>query len=285
MKVLVTGVRGQLGHDVMKELAARNMTAVGTDINDFDITDFQATETFITHVHPDVVVHCSAYTAVDKAEDNSDVCIAVNVTGTKNIALVCKDIGAALVYISTDYVFSGIGEIPYEVTDIPDPLSVYGKSKMEGEKTVKELMSRFFIIRTAWAFGANGNNFVKTMLRLGRERDTVSVVSDQCGSPTYTPDLARLICDMIETDKYGIYHATNEGFCTWAEFAAEIFRQAEYPTHVNFITTAEYPTKAVRPANSRLSKKALDEAGFKRLPDWKDALTRYLKELKSLDAV
>lgn len=282
MKVLVTGVNGQLGYDVMKVLQVRNIECLGVDIEDFDITDAKATSLFITNYRPDAVIHCSAYTAVDKAEDNPEICKAVNGQGPRNIAAVCKEIDAKMVYISTDYVFPGTGEKEYEVNDPTGPLGAYGQTKLEGELAVKELLIKYFIVRISWVFGKNGNNFVKTMLRLARERSEVSVVCDQIGSPTYTADLAPLLCDMVDTEKYGTYHATNEGFCSWAEFAQEIFKQAGYTTKVNFIPTSEYPTRAERPLNSRMSKRSLDKAGFLRLPMWKDALKRYLKEIEVL---
>ena len=280
MKILVTGVKGQLGYDVMKELNKRNIECLGVDIEDFDITDKGATTAFIKNYHPDCVIHCSAYTAVDKAEDNLDLCSKVNGEGPRNIARACKEIDAKMVYISTDYVFPGIGEHAYEVDDPTGPLGAYGQTKLDGELAVKELLTKYFIVRISWVFGKNGNNFIKTMLRLGKERNEVSVVCDQIGSPTYTADLAPLLCDMVATEKYGTYHATNEGFCSWAEFTQEIFKLAGCSTKVNFITTSEYPTKAKRPLNSRMSKKSLDEASFNRLPSWQDALDRYLKEIE-----
>lgn len=279
MKVLVTGVKGQLGYDVMKVLEARNMECLGADIEDFDITDAQATSVVIKNYHPDAVIHCSAYTAVDKAEDNAELCRAVNVQGTRNIAAACREIDAKMIYISTDYVFPGTGGHEYEIDDPTGPLGVYGQTKLEGEHAVRELLAKHFIVRISWVFGISGNNFVKTMLRLGKERSEVNVVCDQIGSPAYTADLALLLCDMVVTGKYGTYHATNEGYCSWAEFAQEIFRQAGYAAKVNFIPTSEYPTRAKRPLNSRMSKKSLDEAGFSRLPDWKDAVKRYLGEI------
>lgn len=279
MKILVTGVKGQLGHDVLKELKLRKIDCLGADKEEFDITDARATSRFIKKYRPDAVIHCSAYTAVDKAEDEPEICMAVNAGGTRNIASVCKEIDAKMIYISTDYVFPGKGSKDYDVDDPTGPLSVYGKSKLEGELAVRELLQKYFIVRISWVFGKNGNNFVKTMLRIGKEREVVNVVCDQIGSPTYTADLAKLLCDMVTTEKYGIYHATNEGFCSWAEFAEEIFKLSGYPTKVNPIPTSEYPAKAVRPLNSRMSKRSLDEAGFGRLPDWHDALARYLNEL------
>lgn len=279
MRVLVTGVKGQLGYDVLKVLQSRNMECLGVDIEQFDITDAKAASDFIKDYHPGMVVHCSAYTAVDKAEDDRERCMAVNVGGTRNIAAACSEIEAKIVYISTDYVFPGTGDSEYDVDDPTGPLNVYGKSKLDGELAVRELTYKHFIVRISWVFGKNGNNFVKTMLRLGKERSEVNVVCDQFGSPTYTADLAELLYDMVTTEEYGIYHATNEGFCSWAEFAQEIFRQAGYPTRVNPIPTSEYPTRAARPQNSRMSKKSLDDAGFRRLPPWQDALARYLKEI------
>lgn len=279
MKILVTGVKGQLGYDVIKVLNRRNIECLGVDIDDFDITDFDATQKFIKNYNPTAIIHCSAYTAVDKAEDNKELCRLVNFQGAKNIALVCKEIDAKMIYISTDYIFPGVGDLEYEINDEVAPLSVYGQTKLEGEIAVKDILNKYFIVRISWVFGKNGNNFIKTMLRLGKEKQEVNVVCDQIGSPTYTADLAVLLCDMVITNKYGIYHATNEGFCSWAEFAQEIFRQANYNTKVNFITTDMYPTKAKRPENSRMSKKSLDLNGFNRLPDWKDALSRYLKEI------
>lgn len=281
MKVLVTGYKGQLGFDVVKCLERRSIECIGTDLSKFDITNEIQTERFIKEYAPDIVVHCSAYTAVDRAEDETEACYAVNVEGTRNIAKVCRDINAKMVYISTDYVFPGMGEKFYETDDRKAPLSQYGKTKLQGEEAVQSLLHKYFIVRISWVFGKNGNNFVKTMLRLGKEKEKISVVSDQIGSPTYTKDLAELICDMIATDKYGIYHATNEGTCSFAEFAEEIFKVAGCTTVVQHIKTSEYPAKAERPLNSRLSKTSLDYNGFKRLPDWKDALKRYLVEIEN----
>lgn len=280
MKVLVTGVKGQLGYDVIKSLNSRNIENIGAGREEFDITDLEKTREFIVNSNADVVIHCAAYTAVDRAEDEQELCETVNVIGTKNIATVCKEIDAKMVYISTDYVFPGTGEAFYEVDDATGPLSVYGKTKLQGEELVKSILDKYFIARVTWIFGVNGSNFVKTMLRLGKERDVINVVADQYGSPSYTADIAPLLCDMIMTEKYGTYHVTNEGICSWAEFTEEIFRLAGYDTKVNHITTEEYPTKAVRPKNSRLSKEKLVENGFYKLPDWKDALARYLEELK-----
>lgn len=277
MKVLVTGIKGQLGHDVMQCLAKREIESVGADIEEFDITDFKATRDFIVEVKPDVVIHCSAYTAVEKAEDDMELCMAVNGTGTKNIAAACKELDSKMLYISSDYVFPGVGENFYEVTDTPNPLGKYGETKQAGEEAVKKLLDKYFIVRTSWVFGKNGSNFVKTMLRLGKEKKEIHVVNDQIGSPTYTKDLAPLLCDMILTEKYGIYHATNEGICSWAEFAEEIMKIGGLDAKVNGISSEQYPSRVTRPKNSRLSKKSLDENGFKRLPDWKDAVKRYIE--------
>lgn len=277
MKVLVTGIKGQLGHDVMQCLAKREIEAVGADIEEFDITDFKGTRDFIVAVKPNVVIHCSAYTAVEKAEDDMELCMAVNGTGTENIAKVCKELNNKMLYISSDYVFPGVGENFYEVTDIPNPLGRYGKTKQAGEEAVKKILNQYFIVRTSWVFGKNGSNFVKTMLRLGKEKKEINVVNDQIGSPTYTKDLAPLLCDMVLTEKYGIYHATNEGICSWAEFAKEIMKIGGLDAKVNGISSEEYPSRVIRPKNSRLSKKSLDENGFQRLPDWKDAVKRYIE--------
>ena len=281
MRVLVTGYKGQLGYDVVKELTKREIESKGVDIDDFDITDYEATSNYIQGYNPDIVVHCSAYTAVDKAEENIEVCRAVNVDGPKNIAAVCKELDCKMVYFSTDYVFPGVGEEFYEVDSKTGPLGQYGMTKLEGELAVTDTLEKYFIIRISWVFGINGNNFIKTMLRVGKEHDVVSVVDDQIGSPTYTVDLAKLVCDMLVTEKYGTYHATNEGICSWAEFTEEIFRQAGYDTKVKHVTTEEYGAKAPRPKNSRMSKKSLDDAGFDRLPDWKNAVGRYLVEMSN----
>lgn len=279
MKVLVTGVKGQLGYDVMAELAKRNIEAIGVDIDEMDITDKISVEKVIGEAAPDVVVHCAAYTAVDAAEDNEALCRRVNAGGTRNIAEVCKKLDCKMVYISTDYVFDGQGTRPWEPDDERHPLNVYGQTKYEGELAVQENLSKYFIVRIAWVFGKNGKNFVKTMLKLAETHDKLTVVNDQFGSPTYTYDLARLLVDMIQTDKYGIYHATNEGICTWYEFACEIFRQAGVKIEVTPVPASEYPTKAKRPENSRLDKSKLTENGFERLPSWQDALRRYIKEI------
>ncbi|MDD3242503.1 MAG: dTDP-4-dehydrorhamnose reductase [Eubacteriales bacterium] len=280
MKVLVTGVKGQLGYDVCKVLANRGIEHRGVDIEDFDITDAAAVEAYLSAYRPDAVIHCSAYTAVDRAEDDAALCARVNGEGPRNIARACKKLNAKMVYISTDYVFPGEGEHCYTPDDPTDPGSVYGRTKLAGELAVRELLEQYFIVRISWVFGKNGKNFVKTMLRLAQDHAELTVVCDQIGSPTYTADLAPLLCDMIETEKYGVYHATNEGICSWAEFAQEIFRQAGLGTIVHPIPSSEYPAKAKRPLNSRMSKDKLEEAGFSRLPTWQDALSRYLKEIQ-----
>lgn len=302
MKVFVTGVAGQLGHDVMNELASRGYVGVGTDLAEsyygiqdgtyvttaeyvsLDITNSEAVMDTIKSVKPDVVVHCAAWTAVDLAEDEDkqEKVKAINVGGTQNIANACKKIDAKMVYISTDYVFDGQGTTPWQ-PDCKDykPLNVYGETKLGGELAVSNTLSKYFIVRIAWVFGKNGNNFIKTMLNVGKKFDTLKVVNDQIGTPTYTYDLARLLVDMIETDKYGYYHATNEGgYISWYDFACEIFKQVGYTNTVIPVTTKEYGlSKAARPFNSRLDKSKLVENGFKPLPTWQDALKRYLKEL------
>ena len=280
MKVLVTGVKGQLGYDVVNELNKRGHVAIGTDIEEMDITDAASVDTVIKENTPDAVIHCAAYTAVDAAEDNVELCRKINADGTQNIANVCKELDIKMIYISTDYVFDGEGERPWEPDDERTPLNVYGQTKYEGELAVQNTLDKFFIVRIAWVFGVNGKNFIKTMLNLGKTRDSLTVVNDQFGSPTYTYDLARLLVDMVETDKYGIYHATNEGICTWYEFACEIFRQAGMNVKVSPVLASEYPAKAKRPSNSRMSKERLTESGFEKLPTWQDALGRYLKEIE-----
>jgi dTDP-4-dehydrorhamnose reductase len=279
MRVLVTGFNGQLGYDVVKRLEELNIEVKGTTRNNFDLTNEIETKEFIRNYKPDVVVHCAAYTAVDRAEDEKELCYSVNVMGTRYIAEVCRDIEAKMVYISTDYVFDGEGEEPFEVTDKPNPINYYGQTKYEGELEVQKVVDKFFIVRISWVFGSNGNNFVKTMFRLGKERDEISVVSDQIGSPTYTYDLAKLLVEMIQTDKYGIYHATNEGFCSWYDFVCEIFKQAGIDVKVKPIKTEDYPTKAKRPKNSRLSKSEINKSEFNRILNWKNSLERFLLEL------
>lgn len=283
MKVFVTGVKGQLGHDVMNELARRGIEAVGADVDEMDITDPDACRRVITEAGPGAVIHCAAYTAVNEAEKHPELCMKVNAEGTRNIAKVCRELDIKMMYISTDYVFDGQGTRPWEPDDAREPLNVYGQAKYEGELAIEELLEKYFIVRIAWVFGVNGRNFIKTMLRLGKERGAVSVVDDQIGSPTYTFDLARLLADMIQTEQYGRYHATNEGLCSWYEFAVEIFKQAGMESvSVTPVSTeaytAMYPGQARRPMNSRISKDKLEEKGFKRLPPWQDALRRYLEE-------
>lgn len=284
MKALVTGVKGQLGFDVVNELKKRGYDAVGVDIEEMDITDAESVNRVITDAAPDVVIHCAAWTAVDAAEDEENIpkVRAVNVTGTQNIADVCKKLDCKMIYISTDYVFNGQGTEPWQ-PDCKDyaPLCVYGQTKLEGELAVSKILDKYFIVRIAWVFGKNGNNFIKTMLNVGKKYDTVRVVNDQIGTPTYTYDLARLLVDMAETEKYGYYHATNEGgYISWYDFTCEIFRQAGYTTKVVPVTTEEYGlSKAKRPFNSRLDKSKLAENGFKLLPSWQNALERYLKEI------
>lgn len=303
MKVFVTGVCGQLGHDVVNELIARGYEAVGSDITEkyngmddgsavvsvpyeqLDITDSEAVKMVLTKVKPDAVVHCAAWTAVDNAEDeeNRAMVYAINSDGTRNIAQVCKELDCKMIYISTDYVFNGEGTEPWQ-PDCQDyaPLCVYGDSKLKGELAVSETLEKYFIVRIAWVFGKNGNNFIKTMLRVGKKYDTVRVVNDQIGTPTYTYDLSKLIVDMCESKKYGYYHATNEGgYISWYDFTKEIYRQAGYTINVVPVTTEEYGlSKAKRPHNSRLDKSKLTENGFELLPTWQDALSRYLKEIE-----
>lgn len=280
MRVLVTGVKGQLGYDVVNECKKQGIEPVGVDIEEMDITDEAAVRKVITESYVDAVIHCAAYTAVDAAEDNVDICRKVNAGGTENIAKVCKELDLKMMYISTDYVFDGQGERPWLPDDERHPLNVYGQTKCEGEYAVEKYLDKYFIVRIAWVFGVNGKNFIKTMLRLGEERGAVSVVNDQIGSPTYTFDLAVLLVDMIQTEKYGRYHATNEGLCSWYEFACEIFKQAGMDVSVTPVDSTQFPAKAKRPSNSRMSKDKLEQNGFHRLPTWQDALSRYLKEIR-----
>lgn len=280
MKVLVTGAKGQLGTDLMAELAKRGMTGIGVDVEEMDITNAEICRKVILEANVDAVIHCAAYTAVDAAEDNVELCRKINGEGTRNVALACKEADVKMMYISTDYVFDGQGTRPWEPDDERAPLNVYGLTKYEGELAVEELLDKYFTVRIAWVFGVAGKNFIKTMLRLGKERGAVSVVNDQVGSPTYTFDLARLLVDMIQTECYGRYHATNEGLCSWYEFAVEIFRQAGMDeVKVTPVSSDQFPAKAVRPANSRMSKDKLSDNGFDRLPTWQDALGRYLKAI------
>ena len=277
MKVLVTGASGQLGYDVCKVLDTRKIEYYAPALEELDITNRPMALDILRECRPDAVIHCAAYTAVDKAEDEPEKCWIINVDGTRNLAEGCKEINAKLLYISTDYVFEGTGNQFNEVDDPVNPQNVYGMSKLAGELVVKSLLEKYFIVRTSWVFGKNGNNFVKTMLRLAETMAEVSVVCDQIGSPTYTADLAPLLCDMIQTEKYGVYHATNGGVCSWAEFAEEIFRLTGKNVRVRAIPTGEYLTKAIRPLNSRISKAKLLVAGFAQLPDSLEALERYLR--------
>lgn len=280
MRVFVTGVKGQLGYDVMNELEKQGLEGIGVDIDEMDITDADQVNKVIKEAAPDAVIHCAAYTAVDAAEDNEEICRKVNAQGTENIAKVCEELDIKMMYISTDYVFNGQGKRPWEPDDKREPLNVYGQTKYEGELAIEEHVKKFFTVRIAWVFGVNGKNFIKTMLNLGKTHDHLTVVNDQTGSPTYTYDLARLLVDMIQTDKYGRYHATNEGLCTWYEFACEIFKQAGMNVSVAPVSSDEYPAKAKRPSNSRMDKSKLTANGFTPLPTWQDALSRYLKEIE-----
>ena len=284
MRILVTGVKGQLGYDVMNELAKRGHTGIGVDVEEMDITDAAKVEQVIKESDVEAVIHCAAYTAVDAAEDNVEICHKINAEGTENIAKVCKELDLKMIYISTDYVFNGEGTRPWEPDDEREPLNVYGQAKYEGELAVEKYLEKYYIVRIAWVFGVNGKNFIKTMLNLSETHDELSVVNDQIGSPTYTYDLAKLLVDMVETDKYGRYHATNEGLCTWYEFATEIFRQAGKEITVHPVTSEQFPAKAKRPHNSRMSKDKLEANGFDRLPAWQDALNRYLKTIGVIEA-
>lgn len=279
MKILVTGKNGQLGYDVVKEGSKKGLNIIGIGRDDLDITLKEEVNKFIDNVKPDAIIHCAAYTSVDKAEDDMKNCWDVNVNGTKYLAEAAKAVNAKFMYISTDYVFDGKSELPFLETGIPDPKSYYGKTKYEGEKKVRTILNDWFIVRISWLFGVNGNNFVKTMLKLSENRKELNVVGDQFGSPTYTYDLAQLLLEIVQGEKYGIYHASNEGFCSWAEFATEIFKQANISMKVNSISSDEYPTRAVRPQNSRMSKKKLKDNGFSVLPPWQDAVKRYINEL------
>ena len=276
MRVLVTGVKGQLGYDVVKDLEKRGHQPIGVDREEMDLMNNEAIRTFIMDLKPEAIIHCAAYTAVDKAEEDVEICYQINAEAVKVISECAKELDVNMIYISTDYVFDGTKEGEYVETDIPNPINVYGASKLKGEQYVQDLLEKYYIVRISWVFGVNGNNFIKTMLRLGLERDELNIINDQVGSPTYTADLAPLLVDMMETDKYGIYHATNEGFCSWYEFANEIFKQSEIEVKTNPVTTDQYPTAAKRPMNSRMSKKKLQKAGFDLLPDWIQALKNYL---------
>ena len=276
MKVLVTGVKGQLGYDVVKDLKKRGHEPIGVDREEMDLMNNDAIREFIMNTRPEAIIHCAAFTAVDKAEEEVEVCYQVNAEATKVIAECAKELDITLIYISTDYVFDGTKEGEYVETDVPNPINVYGASKLLGEQYVQQLLEKYYIVRISWVFGENGNNFIKTMRRLGSERDELNIIHDQVGSPTYTADLAPLLVDMMETNNYGIYHATNEGTCSWFEFANEIFKQSNIEVKTNPITTDQYPTAAKRPMNSRMSKDKLTEFGFALLPSWEEALNNYL---------
>jgi dTDP-4-dehydrorhamnose reductase len=279
MKVLVTGADGQLGYDVVKKLKENDIEHYGATREDFDLTNEKETKKFISDYKPDVIVHCAAYTDVDQAEIEKELCYQVNVEGTRYIAEATKKLDAKMLYISTDYVFDGEGEEPFKVTDQPNPINYYGETKYQGEQEVQKLLEKYFIVRTSWVFGEHGDNFVKTMLELGKERDEVSVVDDQYGSPTYTSDLAELIVVMIKTNKYGVYHATNEGFCSWYEFAKEIFKAAGMDVKVKPVSSDEFETKAERPKNSRLSKKCLTNNNFRLMKNYKNSILRFISFL------
>lgn len=288
MLVLVTGARGQLGTDIIKEFTKQGIDYIAIDREELDIVDEKACETYFKDLSAskkvDAVIHCAAYTAVDKAEDERELSFNINAIGTKNIAEACKKYDMKMMYISTDYVFDGEGQRPWEVDDERAPLNYYGQTKYEGELFVEELLSRYFIVRISWVFGLGGANFIKTMIRLASEREEISVVDDQIGSPTYTKDLSVLLTDMIQSEHYGRYHASNEGYCSWYEFAKEVFRLIGSDIKVNAVDSSAYPVKAKRPKNSRMDKSGLDEKGFKRLPAWQDATKRYIEELKAAES-
>lgn len=276
IKYLVTGVNGQLGHEIASKLNEMDFDVIETDIETFDLTDKSQVRAYILREKPDVIIHCAAYTAVDKAEDEKDLCYAINVEGTRTIAEIAKEIDAKLVYISTDYVFDGMGTEPHKEDEATNPINYYGYTKEQGEVIVKELLGHYFIVRTSWLYGRNGDNFVKTMLKLSESRNEINVVDDQIGAPTYAKDLAELIVNLVQTNQYGVYHGVNEGTCSWYEFAKSIFEKSGINIKVNPISAANYPTKAKRPMNSRLSKENTDKAGMGRMPNWEDALTRYI---------
>ena len=279
MKVLVTGYAGQLGWDTVHLLEARGIECRGVDQQDFDLTDSEAVKAFVRSCRPTAIVHCAAYTDVDKAESQPEICAAVNGMGTVNIVRAALSVGAKIVFISTDYVFPGTGSEPWKTDDPYGPLNVYGMSKVQGEDAVRSLMTRYFILRTSWVYGKNGRNFVRTMLHLGKEKKEIRVVNDQIGSPTYSRDLARVICDVLPTEKYGIYHVCNDGFMSWAQFAQMIMERADLPCRIVPVRSEEYPTPARRPLNSRMNTQKLTEAGFRPMPSVRDALDRYFKEL------
>lgn len=278
MKILVTGVKGQLGYDVVKALESRGYQPVGVDREEMDLMNNNMIQNFIMNLKPEAIIHCAAYTAVDQAEEEVEICYQINAEAVKVIAECAKTLDIPMIYISTDYVFDGTKASEYVETDIPNPINVYGASKLKGEQYVQQLLEKFYIVRISWVFGINGNNFIKTMQRLGNEHDELNIIHDQVGSPTYTADLASLLVDMIETNRYGIYHATNEGYCSWYEFAAEIFKQSQLDVTLHPITTDQYKTKAKRPLNSKMSKQKLSDYGFHRLPTWQEALKNYLNQ-------
>ena len=280
MKILITGATGQLGHDCVEECKARGHEVHGVSSKLFPLSDENVMRAVLEAVEPDAILHAAAYTAVDQAEDERSLCRKVNAAGTEILARLARERDAKFLYVSTDYVFPGTGDTPYETNALTAPHNVYGASKLAGEEAVQQHLDKYFIVRISWVFGAHGKNFVKTMLELAKTHKSLSIVADQIGSPTYTRDLAPLLADMLESEKYGIYHATNEGFCSWAKFAAEIFRQAGVKVNVTSVPSHMYPTKATRPKNSRLSKKSLDDSGFQRLPTWQDAVGRFLEELR-----
>lgn len=283
MKILITGINGQLGYDLARALKKDNHEIIGTTREIMDITDFKKVEDVISEINPEMIIHCAAYTAVDKAETEVYMCENINVFATENLARICRDKDIKFIYFSTDYVFNGQGDNFFNPEDkIENQLNVYGRTKYEGELAVQKYLDKFFIVRISWVFGINGNNFVKTMIRLGKEKKSINVVDDQIGSPTYTYDLAQLIRSMVQSEKYGIYHATNESVCSWYEFALEIFKNLDIKISVNPVTSEEYVSQAKRPKNSRLSKEKLVQNGFKKLPPWQDALQRYLHELNCL---
>ena len=282
MKILITGAKGQLGSELLRYAAAHGIDAVGIDIDECDITNYDAVEAVFRDINPNCIIHCAAYTAVDKAESNRDLCLAINKIGTENIVKVCAELKAKLIYISTDYVFPGMGETPYQPDDATAPVNFYGESKLLGELAVKEFLTDYFIVRISWVFGIGGPNFVKTMLTLADTKPELRVVGDQIGSPTYCADLAPLLFEMAKGSTYGIYHATNEGFCSWAEFADFSIKAAGKSCPIIPITTEEYPTPAPRPKNSRMSKQKLTNNGFSALPTWQSAVERYIKELENM---
>ena len=278
MKILVTGVKGQLGYDVVKALESRGHQPVGVDREEMDLMNNNMIQNLIMNLKPEAIIHCAAYTAVDQAEEEVEICYQINAEAVKVIAECAKTLDIPMIYISTDYVFDGTKASEYVETDIPNPINVYGASKLKGEQYVQQLLEKFYIVRISWVFGINGNNFIKTIQRLGNEHDELNIIHDQVGSPTYTADLASLLVDMIETNRYGIYHATNEGYCSWYEFAAEIFKQSQLDVTLHPITTDQYKTKAKRPLNSKMSKQKLSDYGFHRLPTWQEALKNYLNQ-------